>query len=456
MPKTVTDQQHLGELGEQLVKTKFMQLGHVYETHGRLETGIDGMVTFRDPQTGCMTGKMVAVQVKATGRRRYDDETEAEFTYLLRAADVTFWQQASLPVVLILYRRSDDSYFWKSVADCVPGQERRLRFEKSLDRLEASAIDRMAHLAVERGRLGAFVPPLRTGELAHLNLMRIVLPDKIFVAATAFASGRDAVPHLVRLDDRRFDWVIKERRFISFVDPRGICLETIVDVDTVEAVETELIADSDDPDDDLIMIELLRRTMVEQFAADFGFDSNQRAFYFRTSERFQPRRYDYRSLREATWATVVQVYQNRKYPDRIHNVRHHGFKPRFERIGSDWFLSISPTFVFTDDGFRPHRFASELLAGKKRRDRNGSIRGQVFMFRFFLAGATLNETMMDLFGHAATDEGPLPVLRFETIDPVEMEVAVPEDVWTRSDPNAERMKVENDDEPAQRTLGMTV
>ena len=193
--------------------------------------------------------------------------------------------------------------------------------------------------------------------------------------------------------------------------------------------------------------------MVEQFAGDFGFDPDQRAFYFRTSERFQTRRYEYRSLREATSAMVVQVYRNRKHPERIHNVRHHGFKPRFERIGNEWFLSVSPTFVFTEDGFRPHRFGSELLAGKKRRDRNGSIRGQTFMFRFFLSGAKLEASpTFDLFGQAAPLAGPLPLLGFEPIEPVEMEVAVPEDVWTRSDPNADKMKAENDDEPAQKAL----
>lgn len=45
----MTDQQLVGELGEQLVKTRIMQLGHVFEGRGRLETGIDGTIDFRDP-----------------------------------------------------------------------------------------------------------------------------------------------------------------------------------------------------------------------------------------------------------------------------------------------------------------------------------------------------------------------------------------------------------------------
>jgi hypothetical protein len=453
MTKTVTDQQHIGELGEQLVKTRVMQLGHVFEGRGRLETGIDGTIEFRDPQTKRMTGKMVAVQVKTTDKGKYDNETDAGFTYLMRQADVEYWRSSSLPVVLIVHRRSDDSFYWKSVADCIPGEERKLQFDKTADRLDVSSMDRLARLSVERGRLGTFVPPMRKGEKAHLNLMRIALPNEIYVADSPFASGRDAVPILLRGDERHFDWVIRGRRFVSFRDPRATDLEAIVDVDTVEAVDTELIADSDDPEDELIMLELLRRTMVEQVAPELAFDHKTRTFYFRAFDRYQARRYDYRSLREPTWAMVVQVYMNKKRKDEVHSVRHHAFRPRFERIAGDWFLSISPTFVFTEDGFRPHRFAADLLSGKKRMDRNGSIRGQVFMFKYLLSGAKLGaeSPMFELFGADATQE---PVLQFEPIEPVEMEVAVPEDAWMVDDPNARKMRADNDDGPKQGQLEM--
>lgn len=455
MAKTVTDQQHVGELGEQMVKTLVMQLGHVFEGRGRLETGIDGTIEFRDPVSKRMTGKMVAVQVKTTEKGRYDSETDEAFTYLMRQADVEYWRSSSLPVIVVMHRRSDESFYWKSFADSVVGEERKLRFDKVIDRLDSSSVDRMAALSVERGRLGTFVPPMRTGEKAHLNLMRISMPDEVFVADSPFASGRDAVPVFLRTDERRFDWVIRGRRFVSFHDPRGTGVESIVNVDTVEAVDTELIADSDDPDDELVMLELLRRTMVEQVADDLAFESKSRTFYFRALERFQPRRYDYRSLREQTFATVVQVYMNKKRKDEVHSVRHHAFRPRFERIAGEWFLSISPTFVFTEDGFRPHRFAADLVAGKKRMDRNGSIRGQVFMFRHLLSGVKLgaDSPMLDLFeAPLAAEEGR--VFRFEPIDAVEMDVAVPEGAWVVNDPNAKKMKAQNDDAPEQQQLEM--
>ena len=38
--KIVTDNQRNGELGEALVKSAILKLGHIFEGRGRLETGI--------------------------------------------------------------------------------------------------------------------------------------------------------------------------------------------------------------------------------------------------------------------------------------------------------------------------------------------------------------------------------------------------------------------------------
>lgn len=439
--KTVTDGQLNGELGETLVKAKFHRLGHVFEGRGRLETGIDGTLEFRDPATGRMLGKTIAVQVKTTAGGRYTGETDGGFEYLLRTADLDYWRSSNLPVIIVLLRLSDDSFYWKSVDQGASGEERRLVFDKAVDRLDAASLDRLAQLAVERGRLGSFVPPMRTGEPAHLNLMRVEMPEELFVAESSFKSGRDAAPALLRADGRHFDWVIRDRRFVSFRDPRDGALEAIVERDTVEAVDTGCVAASDDRDDEVVMIELLRRTLEDQFAADLAYDRDGRAFHFRSPEPLAPREYRYRSLREPTSATVVQLYPDKKKPDRLHSVRHHAFVPRFERIGDDWYISITPTFFFSENGSRPHRFGSVLLAGKKKFDRNASVRGQVLMWRHLLANNDAGETQMpSLFAFPSDPVGAPSTLRFVALEPVTMDRSVPEDAWANTDPNAERMK----------------
>jgi hypothetical protein len=96
--KTVTTNQLNGEFGETLVKARVMQLGHVFQGTGRMETGIDGTIEFRDPQTGRMTGKMVAVQVKTREKGDYAAESDVSFEYLMRTADLDYGAVRACPL----------------------------------------------------------------------------------------------------------------------------------------------------------------------------------------------------------------------------------------------------------------------------------------------------------------------------------------------------------------------
>ena len=93
------------------MKAAVLKLGHVFEGRGRLETGIDGTIEFRDPATGRMLGKTVAVQVKTTANGAYSREDKTGFEYLLRTADLEYWRNTNLPVVIIVIRLSDQSLY---------------------------------------------------------------------------------------------------------------------------------------------------------------------------------------------------------------------------------------------------------------------------------------------------------------------------------------------------------
>lgn len=88
MIKRITDNQVLGELGETAVKKIVLEIGFLYEQRGRLEAGTDGLIELRDPRTGTPLGKWSGVQVKATADGHYIRETEKQFEYLLKPADL--------------------------------------------------------------------------------------------------------------------------------------------------------------------------------------------------------------------------------------------------------------------------------------------------------------------------------------------------------------------------------
>ena len=214
MTKTITDNQLMGEIGESAVRTRFLSMGFQFDHRSRLEAGIDGIAEVMID--GEPAARMIAVQIKSTREKTYSAETDEAFTYLLRTEDIEYWRPSNLPVILVLYRESDQSYYWKEIV-IQPGESnRKLTFNKSEDTLDKDAVDKLAALTVPKLGLGYYVPPLRGGETALVNMLPITMPEEMFVASTPFTAKR-AIAELFNETDRpRFDWVIKGGTFWSF------------------------------------------------------------------------------------------------------------------------------------------------------------------------------------------------------------------------------------------------
>lgn len=422
--KTITPNQILGEIGETAVKGRFLSMGFQFDGRSRLEAGIDGIVEVM--LNGQPMARMIAAQIKARRDASYTGETEDGFTYLLRSEDVAYWSPSNLPVIVILYRESDNSFYWQDVGRASGLQDRRLTFDKVRDRLDEGAKDRLAALTVPVTGFGHYIPPLGGGEDALINILPVHPPQEMFVASTSL-SPKAAIAKLLSSDEpARFDWVITERTFWSFHDPReNICRE-IVDVDQVEAFDTVQLSGHDEVDERNKFSHLLRKALEHQFRDSLRWNKETRALYFRAPDRNIGKTFAYTATKKKTSTEVVNVAQD-KVEERVNFVRHHAFEPRFELIGDQWVLIISPTYVFTRDGIVPLTNPGPLLAGKKRLDNSASLRGQVIMWHRFLTlsddGAAQSE---DFFAKSCV---PLPILRFDAPPTVELETRVPEDVW---------------------------
>lgn len=434
MTKRITDSQILGELGETAIKKLVLEMQFTYDPRGRLEAGTDGIIELRDPNSGAPLGKLLGVQVKATKSGQYIRESDRSFEYLLKPDDLKYWRGSNVPVIIVVWRQSDGSAYWKDVTECVKGEERRLKFDKDADMFGAGCADRIGALTIDRRTPGVYLPPLNQGENAIINLLRIKLPDEIFLTSSPFGSGRDAIPELMKHENTRFDWVIRKRRFVSLFDPRDYATHAIIDPDQVDAVDTKVFAFNDDLDDTNDMIDLLRRTVERQTSGQLSYLRKDRLFYFRATEINKTRSYRYIANVNETSAKVVSAYASKKNPKGQGFVRHHAASFRFERLADEWFLVVDPTFYFTRDGFQPHRFPEALLAGKKRLERNAAVRGQVMMWQHLLVESGKSE-----IGLFDTDK-PESILGFETLPLIQLSQAVPESSWTRTDPRAKEME----------------
>lgn len=421
MAKTITSSQLLGEIGEAAVRLRFLNMGFQFDGRSRLEAGVDGTAEVMDH--GRPLARMIAVQVKATEASRYSSEDDAGFTYLLRPDDLAYWQGSNLPIILILYRKSDETYFWKEVAADPKREDRKLNFNKQIDILDTNAVDRLAALTVPKTGFGYYIPPLGGGEEALVNILPLTLPAEIFVASTPYASKQAAAILFDADEPTRFDWVIKDSTFWSFADPRENACSRIVDLDQVEAIDTALLAFHEDQDEQNNFAFLLRKAFDHQVRADLGWNKDRKLFYFRAKAENTSRTFFYEASKKKTSAEVVNVARNKTDETRVEFVRHHALVPRFERLFDQWYLVVNPTYFFTTNGFIPHSYPGALLAGKKRLDNSASLRGQVIMWhRFF----TQPERDADnLFAEVSA----APTLKFGEPPTLELATRVPEDVW---------------------------
>ncbi len=433
MAKRITPSQLLGERGESAVRTRFLSMNYQFDGRSRLEAGIDGIAEVMID--GEPLARMIAVQIKTTEAGKYSSETDTGFTYLLNPDDLAYWRVSNLPVILVLYRISDESYYWKDVSSGIGEGARKLQFSKTDDVLDRRAVDRLAALTVPKHGAGYYVPPLGGGEDALVNMLPIELPEEIFVASTPYDGKRATAILLDSNDTARFDWAIKGGSFWSFHDPRNEVTEAIVDLDQVEAIETSFIALHEDIHEQNNFAFLLRNVMQHQFRDELRWDKNKKLFHFLAKEKNTSREFKYDSAKKKATTTVVNAVPQKTNPERIAFVRHHAFIPKFECFGDEWNLVITPTYHFTTNGFIPHSYPDALLSGKKRLDNNASLRGQLIMWHRLLSrGASVEKGLFD------DDTGEPPVLGFGEPPVLRLPTTVPEDAWGKP-----KKTVEQDD-----------
>ena len=417
----------IGARGEAFVNERANAMGFMFSRYGPLEAGIDGLLEIRDPDTGAATGQLVAVQVKTKAGGSYTAETDSGFEYLMEESDVAYWRGCNLPVIVALVHLEKRTAYWKVADAGVDAEKRRLRIDKTSDRFDINARDAIATLCVARGGFGVWFPPLKTEENGHLNLLEVALPDTAYVGASPFKRGRQALYELLDHEERPpYDWIIRDGHFISFRDPREGALTHIVDIGSIEEIASEEVAFPDEEPDEHAIIDLLRRTLSTQLDGVLTFNRKQRAFYFPAVQDTIKRSYQYKSLQQRTSADVVKKYEK---GGKLKYVRHHAFEPRFWRIGDQWFLLVTPTFVFTWDGFRPDKFASDRLARKKQFEYNSALTGQFAMWRYLLCGDDQNKTssLFDLEPKAGS------ILKFLPLNPLSLPRSVPDDLWRASE-----------------------
>lgn len=418
--KTLTDRQLLGERGVALINQLVLGMGHVFRPTGTLDAGIDGEIEIRNIQTGRVTNQIIKVQSKAVSQ--FQSETSTGFDYWPTDDDVKYWLGGNVPVILVLSRPDTTEAYWVSVQayKAKAGEKtKKIHFDKTTDRLDATAAPRLAEL-VRDSHTGAYSPPVIKRERLLSNLLPVTrLPTHIHIAGTDLRARQDVVGALqAKAKNFGTEWILKNKQVMSFQDLRERPYSEIFDIGTAEEFPLNEWADSDDAErqrDFVALLNVALRNKLRPLGIRFEGRAPFSCYYVQGNLELKPVPFGYSGGKKQTNREVFRPYHAKT--GEVSYCRHSAFGGQFYRLGGQWYLEVTPTYYFTSDGIEHLERYEALLKGIKRLEKNNAVRGQLVMW------AQLLTHDGDMFNQA------YPYLAFGQPEAFDIDVGIDESVW---------------------------
>lgn len=444
-----------GDAGIALIHRIVNSMGFVWNAI-HFEAGIDGLIEIRDDVTAEVTNFIIQVQSKA-GPSHFRNETDSTFDYYCDDRDLKYWLDGNAPVVLVVSRPDRDEAYWISVKeyfkDPLKRKAKKVTFNKVDDAFGVGCRERLAALAVSPNS-GFYLSALPQTESLTSNLMPIVeYPKRLFRASTKMRVNAQVWDALYEAEtDSPSEWLLHDGFIYSFHDLTFDRWAKACIGSTTENLPTNDWAHSDDPNKKYAFLRLLK-ICTEQILYRQGirFSRNKELYFFRSTPDF--------SERKVGGLSVFKGYESKTTADRIAYYRHRAMEARFLRFDRCWYIEITPSYYFTQDGFRLSRFYEERLSQIKQieRQNHGHLR-QVKLWEEVLLQVHLRTKFRrtkqkSLFLGDAQAIEPQPhqlyeYIKFGALLDFEVDWAVPESAWLFGvEPDAEE-----EGDPDQRRL----
>lgn len=413
-----------GQQGINLVEKFVLRMGFLWYPTGGVEAGIDGFIEIRDPNTGAALNSIIQVQSKATSGS-FQSETPNSFEYVCDARDLDYWIQGNAPVILVVSRPSTEEAYWVSIKDHFQDPERRktrkAHFDKQRDRFDDTCKDALIQLAVPRD-VGIYVAPPPVHETLYSNLLSVSsFARHLYIADTDYRSYRALWAELWRLGGKiGCEWMLKERRILSFHNLDEFPWRQICDLGTLEQFNAKEWAYSDDPDRRREFVQLLNLALREKVRPQLRYHERKGCYYFQASRGLSDRKISYQTHSGRTVErTVFKGYRSKRDPKRIAYYRHSAFEGQFRLFDGTWYLEITPTYYFTWDGQRLDSWYEDRLKGIKRLERHPGVLGQLMMWADYLSRPS------DMFTPR------YPFLEFGGLQQFDIDVGIDDEAWLK-------------------------
>jgi hypothetical protein len=425
-PKKLSRQVVRGQQGVNLIERIALAMHCTWTPTGATEVGIDGYIELFDPGTQHPLGKSLGVQSKVNAT--FSNESEDGFDYYCAERDLQYWLQGNLPVLLIVSRPEKGEAYWLSVKDYFNTPEKitskKAHFAKATQRFDEHCLASLVQLGRSAAE-GLYLGPARTSERLISNLLTLrEFPQTLWIADTSHRRPQDLWPlldgHKPRISD---DWLLHESKVYSFQDLHSEPWASICDQGTCDSFQTHEWAFSSDPDRRRRFVELLNRTLKDQLYPHVRYFPRAECFGFFANLESAPLKWGYRSLKRRSSMTVVAKYSKKSRDGRQFTwLRHLAFRRQFRLFEEQWYLEITPTYVFTWDGVHLDRFHEQRLKTIKMIEKNRAVLAAIVFWSDYL------KTKEDLL-YSST----LRKLKFGDLMETSVEVGIDDDAWTGTD-----------------------
>jgi hypothetical protein len=248
-------------------------------------------------------------------------------------------------------------------------------------------------------------PDVSQSHILTSNLVPIIAPENVYVAellldektviaearkSLNFKKNRYSTKSLVKMalllvNENTDAWICYEGKIFSFLDIENSSLRAIVDLGSVEILESADLYNSNVDDNVNIFKQLLSSSMQETLKENqVSCHPRDRFFYF------VPNKPD-EEIRREQWMgkkkTIRKVYEKKisiKDPTKVAYHMHLSFDLFFSCIGEQWYCNIVPSWFYTYNGYTRSRFHESLLSKQKRLEFNQTVRNMVRFIAYFL------------------------------------------------------------------------
>ena len=149
--------------------------------------------------------------------------------------------------------------------------------------------------------------------------------------------------------------------------------------------------------------------------------------------------------------SVFKGYESKTTADRIAYYRHRAVELQFVRFDGNWYLEITPSYHFTQDGMRLSRFFEQRLTGIKQFERQNKTHlrhlrlwEEVILQRHLTTRSSAKK-QMNLFESQGTTRQvePYTLIQFSSLLAFDVDWSVPEHAWLPR-PNGESQSSTSD------------